>query len=194
MARARGRIRNLIRAYTVGHGTLPIEDFLRLLQGAGIVAVADIRRFPGSRRNPQFGADALRTSLEGAGLLYAAHPELGGRRRPDPDSKNLGLRNEAFRAYADFMQTSDFSSAIAGLLGEMHLRPMALMCAESLPWRCHRRLVADYLALVHECEIYDLFHTGRLQTHRLTPGVMKADGGVRYAAEDVQAGHREPAH
>jgi uncharacterized protein (DUF488 family) len=129
--------------FTIGHSTRSIEDLISLLKEFGISRLADIRRFAGSRRHPQFSSVALALSLPAAGILYEHYPELGGRRRPLPDSPNGGLRNEAFRGYADHMATAEFSLGIERLLADS--RPTALMCAEAVPWRCHRNLLADEL-------------------------------------------------
>lgn len=134
------------RIYTIGHSTHPIEVFLDLLDAYGVRAIADVRLLPGSRRHPQFNRDALETALRGRGIRYQHLPELGGRRKPRPDSKNTIWRNDAFRGYADHMETAEFAAGIE------HLRelnreagPVALMCAELLWWKCHRRLIADFL-------------------------------------------------
>lgn len=131
--------------FTTGHSTRPIEEFLALLQGHGITCVVDVRRFPGSRRNPQYGQAALSAALAAAGLRYHPMPALGGFRRPRPDSPNSGWRNESFRGYADYMQTEEFQAALDALEQLAESERPAVMCAESVPWRCHRRLIADAL-------------------------------------------------
>src|SRR5690606_26797728 len=127
--------------FTVGHSTLPIERFLSLLQTYGITRLADIRTVPRSRRNPQFNADALAASLAAAGIEYLPMPTLGGLRHPRRDSPNTGWRNESFRGYADYMQTEAFTSAVEELVRIGQAAPTAIMCAEAVPWRCHRSLV-----------------------------------------------------
>ena len=131
--------------HTVGHSRLTLEDFLALLRAHGIAGIADVRRYPASRRHPHFGRDALARALTDAGLAYDWFEELGGRRSMRPDSPHLGWRNESFRGYADHMDTDEFRAAIARLLHLAGERPTAVMCAEAVPWRCHRQLIADAL-------------------------------------------------
>jgi uncharacterized protein (DUF488 family) len=154
---------------TVGHGTLPADELARLLTGAGIDALVDVRSFPASRRHPQFRREAMEQWLPDAGVEYRWEPRLGGRRRPAPDSPHRALRVAAFRGYADHMETPEFGDALDALLVEAAARPTAVMCAESLWWRCHRRLLADAVVLVHGTAVEHLFHDGRLQAHRPTP-------------------------
>ena len=177
----RGRPRlSLSRAFTVGHGTLPSEDFITLLRGAGIDAIGDVRTVPRSRHNPQYDISALREWLPAAGIAYAHYKALGGWRRPRPDSPNVALRNAAFRGYADYMLTPEFAQAVDVLLPELASKPTALMCSESVWWRCHRRLLADYLILARGWEVFDLMHDGRIDAHRLTPSVRPTGTGVCY--------------
>lgn len=132
---------------TVGHSTHPIDRFVSLLRSAGVEAIADVRRFPGSRRNPQFGADALAASLTDAGIAY--HPfgeELGGRRRSQKPRAESPWRNAAFAAYAEHMESPEFAAGLERLEALARTRRTAVMCAEALWWRCHRRLIADALA------------------------------------------------
>jgi uncharacterized protein (DUF488 family) len=136
-----------VTVWTIGQSTRTADEFEQVLAAHGIRAVADVRRFPGSRRYPHFGRDALAATLPRAGVEYAWMPALGGRRRPRPDSRNLAWRNLAFRGYADYMETAEFAAALDELLLLARRLPTAVMCAELLWWRCHRRLVAD--ALVH---------------------------------------------
>lgn len=154
---------------TVGHGTLPEEDFAALVSDAGIRLVVDVRSFPASRRHPQFGREAMERWLPDVGVAYRWEPRLGGRRRPRPDSPHGGLRVPAFRGYADHMETEEFSDAVDELLAEAGTRPAAVMCAESVWWRCHRRLLADAAVLLRGAAVDHLFHDGRLDAHRPTP-------------------------
>lgn len=153
--------------FTVGHSTRSAEAFLRLLAAHEVRRLVDIRRFPGSRRNPQFNADALCETLRGAGLDYVALRELGGRRPARKDSPNMGWRNAGFRGYADYMQTEAFEHGLARLLRLAAESPTAIMCAESVPWRCHRSLVADAL-MVRGVEVEHIMSENRCQAHRLT--------------------------
>ena len=154
---------------TVGHGTLPQEDFTALVSGAGIEVVVDVRSFPASRRHPQFGREAMERWLPHAGIAYRWEPRLGGRRRARPDSPHGALRVAAFRGYADHMETDEFRDAIDDLLAEGGTRPVAVMCAESVWWRCHRRLLADAVVLLRGTAVEHLFHDGRIDPHRPTP-------------------------
>jgi uncharacterized protein (DUF488 family) len=159
----------LVNLRTVGHGTLPQEDFTALVSGAGIEVVVDVRSFPASRRHPQFGREAMERWLPDAGIAYRWEPRLGGRRRARPDSPHGALRVAAFRGYADHMETDEFRDAIDDLLAEGGTRPVAVMCAESVWWRCHRRLLADAVVLLRGTPVEHLFHDGRIDPHRPTP-------------------------
>jgi uncharacterized protein (DUF488 family) len=159
----------LVNLRTVGHGTLPQEDFTALVSGAGIEVVVDVRSFPASRRHPQFGREAMERWLPDAGIAYRWEPRLGGRRRARPDSPHGALRVAAFRGYADHMETDEFRDAIDDLLAEGGTRPVAVMCAESVWWRCHRRLLADAVVLLRGTAVEHLFHDGRIDPHRPTP-------------------------
>lgn len=167
---------------TVGHGTLEAEAFAELLRGAGVAEVVDVRRYPGSRRNPQYGSEAMATWLPEHGLAYRWMPELGGRRKPDPGSPNVGLRNDQFRAYADHMASPDYDAAVHDLLAAAEARPVAVMCSESVWWRCHRRLLADHLVLVAGVEVAHVFHDGRIAAHPVTPSARRVARGVVYDA------------
>src|SRR5579884_3603404 len=131
--------------FTVGHSTLPIEQFIQLLKAYGIECLLDIRTVPKSRHNPQFNSDDLRESLAGAGIGYRALPSLGGLRHARKDSPNTGWRNKSFRGYADYMQTPEFQAGLHDLIETSSRARVAIMCAEAVPWRCHRSLVADAL-------------------------------------------------
>jgi len=154
---------------TVGHGTLPEDDFAALVSDAGIGLVVDVRSFPASRRHPQFRREAMERWLPDAGVAYRWEPRLGGRRRPRPDSPHGSLRVPAFRGYADHMETEEFRDAVDELLAEAGTRPAAVMCAESVWWRCHRRLLSDAAVLLRGAAVEHLFHDGRLDPHRPTP-------------------------
>ena len=129
--------------WTVGHSNRSIEDFTRILAAHRIERVIDVRRFPVSRKWPHFDAESLAKSLSAAGVDYAGMPELGGRRRPRPDSPHVAWRVDAFRGYADFMDTDEFARSIAKAIELARERRSALTCAEALPWRCHRSILAD---------------------------------------------------
>ena len=167
------------RLYTIGHGTAPIEEFVAQLQAAGVSSLVDVRRFPGSRRNPQYNSDALAQSLLDAGIMYRNDPHLGGRRRPSPKSPNVALRNEQFRAYADYMATAEFHAALTQLLEEAAEVPTAIMCSETVWWRCHRRLIADFAELVREWPVMHLI-SGAQRPHVVTEGVRRDGADVLY--------------
>lgn len=165
---------------TVGHGTLAAADLAELLVGAGVAGVVDVRAFPGSRRHPQFGRAELERWLPDAGIAYRWEPRLGGRRRGRADSPHVALRNDAFRAYADHMAEPEFRAGLTGVLADAAARPTAVMCSESLWWRCHRRLLADAATLLHGTTVVHLLHDGRTTPHVLTDGVRRAGDRVVY--------------
>jgi uncharacterized protein (DUF488 family) len=171
---------------TVGHSTHPIERFIALLRGAGAEAVADVRRYPGSRRNPQFGAVALERSLGDAAIaLHAFGDQLGGRRRSPggrDDRRNAGWRNASFRAYADHMASVEFAAGLTQLEALAGERLTAVMCAEADWRRCHRRLVADVL-LARGWRPVHLLADGRREQHRLSPHAVVDAGRVSYPAQ-----------
>lgn len=154
--------------YTIGHSTRPIDEFIDLLKRNGVELLADIRTIPKSRRNPQYWQDALEASLGKAGIAYAYLPGLGGRRRASKDSVNTAWRNASFRGYADHMQTDEFAQELERLLELSRKRMTAIMCAEAVPWRCHRRLVADAL-LVRGYTVLEIISGGTPREHELTP-------------------------
>jgi uncharacterized protein (DUF488 family) len=165
---------------TVGHGTLSQEGLGDLLRGAGVERIVDVRTAPGSRRHPHVARAALEEWLPALGIGYVWEPRLGGWRKPDPDSPNVALRNGSFRGYADYMLTPPFWSALDDVLAGSGDVRTAVMCSESVYWRCHRRLIADAAELGRQVPVVHLGHDGRTQPHRLTEGVRAADGGVRY--------------
>jgi len=176
-----------VELLTVGHGTLDQGGFGGLVRDSGIELVVDVRRFPGSRRNPQFARDAMAQWLPDAGVAYEWEERLGGRRRTSKDSPNPGLRNAAFRGYADYMATPPFAAALGSVLGRAEGARTAVMCAESLWWRCHRRLIADAARLLHDVDVRHLMHDGSLRPHATTPGAAVRDDRVAYPAP---AGHQ----
>ncbi|MGH8211795.1 MAG: DUF488 family protein [Rhodanobacteraceae bacterium] len=129
--------------WTIGHSTRSLQEFLALLADNDIEALADVRRYPGSRRHPHFNAETLARALKEAGIEYEPFPELGGRRKPRPDSPHTQWRNVAFRAYADYMDTPEFHAGIERLAALAREKRTAVMCSEAVWWRCHRRLIAD---------------------------------------------------
>ncbi len=166
--------------WTIGHSTRSADEFLGLLREHGIEQVADVRRFPGSRRVPQFNEAALRGTLESAGIHYVHLPELGGRRPVRPDSRNLNWRNAAFRGYADYMETPEFRAGIDGLLELTKSGRTAIMCAEAVWWRCHRSLIADHLKSVG-IRVVHIIGPGRVEEHPYTAAARLVDGRLSYA-------------
>ncbi len=168
-----------LHLYTLGHGTLDGVAFNAHLRAAGVVAAADIRRFPASRLHPQFDRGALERALPPAGIEYWPMPDLGGRRAPAPGSPNTALRNASFRGYADFMRTPEFATAIGDLLMLAGDRPTAMFCSETLWWRCHRRLVADAVVLLWGGAVTHIVGAMRAE-HVLTPGVRRDGAALVY--------------
>jgi uncharacterized protein (DUF488 family) len=168
--------------WTVGHSTRTAGQFVEVLAAYDIELVVDVRRFAGSRRMPQFGAASLEALLAESGILYHAIPELGGRRRPDPASRNVGWRHPAFRAYADHVASEEFADGLDQLLAAAGGLRAAVMCAELLWWRCHRRIIADVLTSlgIHVVHIRDAHHAS---SHELAPPARLQDGVLRYDGE-----------
>jgi uncharacterized protein (DUF488 family) len=167
--------------FSIGHSTHPLDRFLALLAEHGIEVLADIRRFPGSRKFPHFNSDNLAATLPKAGIEYHWFEALGGRRSKTKNdtSKNLGLRNESFRNYADYMFTDEYREGVKQLLAIASTKPSALMCSESVFWRCHRRLVSDFL-LIKGIIVQHIMPTGKLRPHTLTEGARVVNGDLSY--------------
>ena len=164
---------------TVGHSTRGIDDFTALLRGHGVATLIDIRRFPGSRRQPWFGREALAASLPAAGVAYVWIEALGGRRRVQPGSPNGGWRNQAFQGYADHMATDEFISGIERLLPLASDGRACVMCSEALPWRCHRWLLSDWL-VAHGARVAHIVGGGAVRLHRLTEFALAEDDRLIY--------------
>jgi uncharacterized protein (DUF488 family) len=154
--------------FTIGHSTLPIERFIVLLRAYGIERLVDIRTVPRPRRNPQFNDTALAASLTAEGIDYVPMQALGGLRHPRKDSANTGWRNASFRGYADYMQTEPFRDALQTLIEISRQKRVAIMCAEAVPWRCHRSLVADALS-VRAVPVIEILSEKDYRAHQLTP-------------------------
>jgi uncharacterized protein (DUF488 family) len=167
--------------YTVGHSTRSFDQLLGALKAHGVEALGDVRRFPGSRRLPQFNAEHLAVELPKHGLVYLPCPLLGGRRKPNPNSINLGWRNESFRAYADYMQTPPFLDGLDLLVRAAGQMLLAIMCAEALPWRCHRSLIADAL-IVRGWMVIDIITGTKATRHELTPFAQVCGTRLTYPA------------
>ena len=180
---------------TLGHGTAGREDLVDLLHEVGAGALVDVRRFPGSRRNPAVGQDALEQWLPEAGIPYRWEQRLGGRRRlpRNQDEADPWWRVAAFRAYAAHTRTDEFRGGLQDLLDLMDRTappPVVIMCSESLWWRCHRRLISDVLVLVHGRAVEHLGHDGRRTPHPASPGARVTPDGLRYDVVDESAAQR----
>ena len=165
--------------WTVGHSTRSWEEFVALLGEAGIGCLVDVRRHAGSRRFPQFSPVAMAPAARAAGIDYLPMPEFGGRRTPRPDSPNGAWRVAAFRGYADYMDSAEFALARARLMEVARERRSAVMCAEAVWWRCHRRLIADDFS-ARGWEVLHLLAPGKVQPHPLHPEARMVDGVLRY--------------
>jgi uncharacterized protein (DUF488 family) len=167
--------------WTIGHSTRSLEDFLAVLAAHELQAVADVRRFPGSKRHPHFAREALEASLPCAGLEYLWLPQLGGRRRPRADSPNTGWRNESFRGYADHIGSAEFAQGLELSLELAARRRTAIMCSELLWWRCHRSLVSDVLK-ARGIEVLHIADAGPAKPHPWTAPARILDGRLDYSA------------
>ena len=165
--------------WTIGHSTRPWEEFVAILQAAGIEVLVDVRRFAGSRRNPKYSRDTMPMALAEAGIEYLPMPAMGGRRKPAPDSPNTAWRVEAFRAYADHLASPEYIAARAELMAIARRRRTCVMCAEAVWWRCHRRLIADDF-VARGWSVLHLLGPGNVQPHRLNPDAVLVDGVLRY--------------
>lgn len=168
--------------WTIGHSTRPWPDFVALLQEAGIACLVDVRRFAGSRRNPQYSPIAMGEALPAAGIEYLPMPEFGGRRTPQPDSPNGAWRVAAFRGYADYMASDEFALARERLMRRAGVERCAVMCAEAVWWRCHRRLISDDF-IARGWQVLHLLTPGRVEPHPLNPAARMVDGVLRYPPE-----------
>jgi uncharacterized protein (DUF488 family) len=173
--------------WTIGHSTRGIAELIALLQENSIRALADIRRYPGSRRHPQFARETLESSLRAAGIDYHWLPELGGRRAPRKDSRNTAWRNEGFRGYADYMETEAFHLGISRLLELARAQPTAYLCAEQAWQQCHRGLVSDYLK-AQGWEVVHILGRNRTQPHPYTEPARIVEGKLSYAAAQPAQG------
>lgn len=165
--------------YTFGHSTRTTRQVIKLLKAHGIQVVIDVRKLPGSRRYPRFNQDRLKASLKKAGIGYRHIKELGGRRRALPESPNTAWRNRSFQAYADHMLSDEFERGLAKVLKLAETRTVAIMCAEAVPWRCHRSLIADAL-VARGLRTFDIFTETRAQEHTLKPWARRRGGKVIY--------------
>jgi uncharacterized protein (DUF488 family) len=163
---------------TFGHGTASAEQMVNLLQDAGISVLVDVRTAPGSRRHPHVTRAELRRWLPEAGIGYRWEKRLGGLRAPEPDSPDVAFEVDSLRGYAGHMRTPDFLTAVDQVLTLAGRCGTAVMCAESLWWRCHRRMLADFVTAARGVPVRHLMHDGRLEEHRLSPGLRLRDDGL----------------
>ncbi len=170
---------------TVGHGTQSREQLAALLLGAGIEALVDVRTAPGSRRHPQFNGKEMERWVPEVGTSYRWEPKLGGFRRTVPGSPHVALHHPSFRGYADYMMTEEFTQALRQLLEEAEKQVTVVMCAETLWWRCHRRLIADAATLIFGWSVVHLGAGGKEEVHRVTEGA-RLDGRGRHIIYDAQ--------
>ena len=184
---------------TIGHSTRTLGEFIALLEAHGVSLIVDVRTVPRSRHNPQFNKDALPGSLRKAGIGYVHLPGLGGLRHARTDSLNLGWQNASFRGYADYMQTPEFEEQIENLIQLVKEHRLALMCAEAVPWRCHRSLIGDALT-VRGIRTEDIMSLTQRRLHTLTPFALVRGTNVTYPAENslrskkrISAGKKERA-
>ena len=167
--------------HTIGHSTRELAELLALLRAHGIRRLVDVRRYPGSRRHPHFARDTLAASLRAAGIDYRHEPDLGGRRTGRRDSPHTAWRSASFRAYADHMDTPAFGAALGRLADLGAEAPAAILCAEALPWRCHRQLIADAL-VARGMEVRHILGPGPALRHELHPSAhVQGDGRLLYA-------------
>ena len=152
---------------TIGHSTRTLDEFVELLKAYGVTLVVDVRTVPRSRHNPQFNKEILPNSLKPHGIKYIHMPDIGGLRRPKPDSVNLAWRNSSFRGYADFMQTKEFTENLLKLIALARENCLAIMCAEALPWRCHRSLISDALVVRH-VKVEHIISANSIINHQLS--------------------------
>jgi uncharacterized protein (DUF488 family) len=167
-----------VTLWTLGHSVRPQEETIGLLRENGVTLLADVRALPRSRRNPQYNSEAFAKALATAGIAYRHMPQLGGMRKPRPDSVNEGLQ-EGFRGFADYMLTPEFEGALAGLMELSRQGRVSIMCAEAKPLECHRCLISDALT-VRGVEVRHILGTGQVATHGLTPHAELRDGRVSY--------------
>jgi uncharacterized protein (DUF488 family) len=171
--------------YTIGHSTRSAEELIELLKASDVELLVDIRRYPASRRHPQFNREALAVSLQSSGIAYSWLEQLGGRRAPRKDSHNTAWRNVGFRGYADYMETEPFREAVARLMELARARPTAFMCAEQAWQQCHRGLVSDYLK-AQGWTVWHILGNGRIEEHPGTAPARFEDGRLSYAGEESE--------
>lgn len=179
------------RILTVGHSNLPLEKFIALLAAHGVTRLVDVRTVPRSRHNPQFNKDTLPAELARAGIVYAHCPALGGLRHPRKDSINTAWRNTSFRGFADYMQAREFAKAVEDLMHSAETETLAVMCAEAVPWRCHRSLIADALT-ARGVRVEHILNPIRREAHQLTPWARVDGNRITYPGLPLSAEGADP--
>jgi uncharacterized protein (DUF488 family) len=175
----------MMQIWTIGHSTRSIDEFILLLKKNGVELLADVRSLPGSKRYPQFNKEALAQSLNTHAIRYEHFPELGGRRKPKPDSHNTAWRNASFRGYADYMETDAFRDGMGRLVQfAREAGPVAIMCAEAVWWRCHRSLVSDYLK-AQGIEVMHILNANKAEPHPYTSAARIVNGELSYRSESL---------
>jgi uncharacterized protein (DUF488 family) len=172
--------------FTIGHSTRALADLLALLEEFEVTTLVDVRRFPGSRRYPHFGGPALAQSLAGAGIGYVHEPDLGGRRDPRPDSVNTAWRVASFRGYADHLASPEFRAGLERVIALSREGRPVVMCAEAVPWRCHRQLIADAL-VARGVAVRHILGPGQVRAHELNPSARPGPDGVLVYPGEAQA-------
>ncbi len=173
--------------FTIGHSARPLAEFIQLLKSNGIRRVIDIRTVPRSRHNPQFNRDALGPKLRAAGIAYVHLKKLGGLRHAKADSRNLGWHNASFRGFADYMRTEEFEQGLERAMKLAETKPSALMCAEAVPWRCHRALIGDAL-VVRGYRVLDIVGASPPREHKLTPFALVRGLRITYPSDKPRRG------
>ena len=174
-----------MRIWTIGHSTRGIDEFISLLEENEIKLLVDVRAWPGSKRYPQFNKDALKESLNAHGIRYEHFPELGGKRKSKPDSRNTAWRNASFRAYADYMETEQFQKGIERLLDvAAEAGPTAIMCAEAVWWRCHRALISDYLK-ARDIEVMHILDANKIELHPFSSAARIVNSALSYESDSL---------
>jgi uncharacterized protein (DUF488 family) len=171
--------------WTIGHSTHSFEEFVAMLRSFSIELVADIRSYPGSRKFPQFNKEELELSLPQTNIQYVHLKDLGGRRKVNPDSKNTGWRNAAFRGYADYMETDAFQNGVSELVKRAFDQRTAYMCSEAVWWRCHRSMVSDYLKL-QGWQVMHIMGVGKAEEHPYTAPARIVNGALNYELEGLK--------
>jgi len=188
-SRTKRKARKSPLVLTVGHSTRTLQAFIEMLRGHAVTRLVDVRTVPRSRYNPQFNRNTLPNTLSAAGITYVHMPGLGGLRHPRADSPNTAWRNASFRGFADYMQTPEFAASLDALIGLAREEQIAVMCAEAVPWRCHRSLIADALT-VHGVSVEHIMSASRRQPHALTPWARVRGDALTYPAQSGRQGQR----